>query len=101
MLAQGQGVPRDDAAAVIWFRRAANGGDAGAQFHLGDRCGRASVHDAVADAGESRIESYKWFTLAAAQGYGDAINRSDAATRSMSREEVAEGNHRVTGFVAS
>ena len=101
MFAHGQGVTRDDATSVMWMRRAAKGGDAGAQFQLGDRCGRASTRCPAAEAGESRIESYKWFKLAAAQGYGDALNRSDAATRNMSRAEVTEGNHRVTSFAVS
>jgi TPR repeat protein len=95
MYAQGQGVPQDENLAVNWMRRAAGGGDAGAQFNLGDRLGRAT------EAAESRIESYKWFKLAAAQDYRDALTRSDAATIRMSREEVAEGNCRVKAFVTA
>jgi len=98
MFAQGQGVTRNDATAVMWFRRAANGGDAGAQFHLADHCGRAAVQGSETSESESRIESYKWFKLAAAQGYGDALARSDSATLRMTHEEVAEGNRRVTVF---
>ena len=98
MFAQGQGVTRNEATAVMWFRRAANGGDAGAQFNLADRYGRFSMHGPEVDESESRIESYKWFKLAAAQGYGDALARSDTATLRMTHEEVAEGNRRVTQF---
>jgi hypothetical protein len=98
MFAQGQGVARNDATAVMWFRRAANGGDAGAQFHLADRYGRAALHDSETSESESRIESYKWFKLAAAQGYGDAVARSDSATLRMTHEEVTEGNRRVAVF---
>jgi TPR repeat protein len=101
MYAQGQGVARDDRAAVIWMRRAAEGGDAGAQFNLGDRHDQASIHGSATDAPESRVESYKWFKLAAAQDYRDALTRSDAATIRMSREEVAEGNCRVKAFVTA
>ncbi len=98
MFAHGQGVTRDDATAMMWFRRAANGGDAGAQFNLADRYGRSSMHESETDVSELRIESYKWFKLAAAQGYGDALARSDSATQRMTHEEVAEGNRRVTKF---
>jgi TPR repeat protein len=98
MFAQGQGVTRNDATAVMWFRRAANGGDAGAQFHLADRYGRSAMQGAKTSESESRIESYKWFKLAAAQGYGDALARSDSATLRMTHEEVTEGNRRVTLF---
>ena len=99
MYARGQGVEQNDATAVMWMRRAAHGGDAGAQFDLGDRGARALPQGAHADAPESRIESYKWFKLAAAQGYGQAMARCDAATMRMTHEEVSEGNRRVTGFV--
>jgi TPR repeat protein len=101
MYARGQGVEKDEVTAAMWIQRAAQGGDAGAQFNLGDRCGRASTHGLETDGPESRIESYKWFKLAAAQGYGSAVARCDAATMRMSHEEVSEGNRRVTGFVES
>jgi TPR repeat protein len=101
MFAQGQGVQQNDSTAMMWIRRAANGGDAGAQFFLGDRYGRASVRESEGEAGESRIESYKWFKLAAAQGYRNAMTRSDSATLRMTREEVAEGNRRVDTFVTN
>ncbi|HWN96809.1 MAG TPA: tetratricopeptide repeat protein [Methylomirabilota bacterium] len=99
MFAHGQGVEQNDSMAAMWIRRAANGGDPGAQFDLGDRLGRASVRGSGTEARELRIEAYKWFKLAAAQGYRDALNRSDSATVSMTREEVTEGNCRVNSFV--
>lgn len=99
MYARGQGVEPNEATAMMWIQRAAQGGDAGAQFNLGDRCGRASTRGADISMPESRIESYKWFKLAAAQGYGDALARCDAATMRMTIEEVSEGNRRVTGFI--
>ena len=95
MYAKGQGMPRDDAEAVMWIRKAAEGGDAGAQFNLGARYHRASLRDVQMDAVESRIEAYKWFQLAAAQGYKDSVASCERMTLSMSREEVVEGNHRV------
>ncbi len=101
MFAHGQGVERNDSTAVMWIKRAANGGDAGAQFNLGDRLARVSVHSPGEEAAESRIEAYKWFKLAAAQGYHEALNRSDSATVSMTREEVTEGNRRVKAFAIS
>jgi TPR repeat protein len=101
MYAQGQGVEKNETTAVTWIQRAAQGGDAGAQFNLGDRCGRSIAHGADSTAPELRIESYKWFKLSAAQGYGPAMARCDAATMRMTREEVSEGNRRVTGFVES
>jgi hypothetical protein len=101
MFALGQGMPRSDSMAVMWIRRAAEGGDAGAQFNMGERYARASVQGSEMDVSESRIESYKWFTLASAQDYRDALLRSNSATMRMTWEEVAEGNRRVQAFVAS
>ena len=101
MYAQGQGVARDDGEARMWIRKAAEQGDAGAQFNLGTRCHRSSVNEDDPDAGESRIESYKWLQLAAAQGYNQADVACERVTLSMTREEVTEGAHRVASFLPS
>lgn len=95
MYAKGQGVPLDDTEAVTWIRKAAERGDAGAQFNLGVRYHRASLGGVRMDAVESRIEAYKWFQLAAAQGYKDSVASGERMTLGMSREEVVEGNHRA------
>ena len=101
MFALGHGVPKSDSMAVMWIRRAANGGDAGAQYNLGERYTRASARGSEMDVVESRIEAYKWFTLAAVDLYRDAQERSDLATMQMSKDEVTEGIRRVKGFVVS
>jgi hypothetical protein len=101
MFAQGQGMPKSDSMALMWIRRAAEGGDAGAQYDLGSRCSRAGFGSTEIDASETRAEAYKWFTLAAAQNYRDAQLRADSATMQMTREEVAEGNRRANAFLAA
>ena len=98
MYAQGQGVARDAAQSAVWFDRAAKQGDAGAQFHLGDSCQRASFKQGPAEAAESRIEAYKWYRLAAAQGYGDSAKSWSSLTLNMTRADVATGNQRVAAF---
>ena len=98
MLAEGQGVKRDDAAAIGWIRRAAQAGDAGAQYNLGLRCHRDSVSHEPTGAIESRIEAYKWFQLAAAQGYKDSATSRARVTSNMTHADVAEANHRATVF---
>jgi len=100
MFSQGHGVTRDDATAATWFGRAADGGDAGAQFNLGNSCHRASMTASGNDAAESRIEAYKWYRLAAEQGYGVSQTSCDSITMRMTREEVTEGNQRATTFAA-
>jgi TPR repeat protein len=64
---RGVGVERDLAKALSWWRRAADGGDAAAQFHLG----------AMAATGEGSPidfdDAIHWWRLSAAQGYELAI----------------------------
>ena len=99
MFANGQGVPQSDASALVWIRKAAEGGDAGAQFRLGTRYHRASMDRLQMDSAESRVEAYKWFHLAAAQGYKGSDAACERVTLGMSREEVADGNQRMAAFV--
>jgi len=101
MLSRGQGIEKDDAAALTWMQLAAESGDPGAQFNLGNRCQRLSMSGSEQEATESRIEAYKWFSLASAQGYKDSVTFFERVTYGMSREEVTEGNQRVSAFVAT
>ena len=98
MYARGQGVARDAAQSAMWFGKAARLGDAGAQFYLGNSCHRASLEQAPAEASESRIEAYKWYRLAAAQGYKDSAMAWSNLTLNMTRADVAAGNQRVAAF---
>jgi TPR repeat protein len=98
MYARGQGVTRDTAQSVLWFGRAARQGDAGAQFNLGESCLRAGTRGERKDMSESRIEAYKWYRLAAAQGYKDSERAYATLTLNMSYEDVAAGNQRVAEF---
>lgn len=101
MYANGQGVVRDDAQSTVWFGRAANLGDAGAQYKMGRRCQRASMDGSSTDAPEARIEAYKWFQLAAAQGYKESEGAYAMVTFKMTREDVTEANERVALFSAA
>mgnify|MGYP001604525162 CR=1 FL=1 len=93
-------VPLDDAEAVGWIRKAAQQGDAGAQFNLGIRHQRASIWGLQLEVPESKIEAYKWLRLAAAQGYRGSAEAHERVTLVMTREEVVEGNRRAAALVA-
>jgi TPR repeat protein len=99
MFAAGQGVQQNDSTALMWARKAAEGGDAGGQFKLGSACHRTSMSPIPADSMESRVEAYKWFHLAADQGYKGSDAARERLTLSMTREEVDAGNERVAAFV--
>ncbi len=101
MYIKGHGVPRDEATAMRWFHKAAQLGDAGAQFNLGMRQHRDSIAEFPTNAAESKIEAYKWFNLAAAQGYQGSATACERVTLSMTHEELADGNHRAAAFVAA
>jgi TPR repeat protein len=98
MYARGQGVTPDPVQSRMWFDKAAQQGDAGAQFVLGDSCQRASLELLPVNASESRIEAYKWFCLAAAQGYKGSQTASITLTLNMTRDDVTAGNQRVAAF---
>ena len=91
----GQGVPLDCAEATKWFLKAAQQGDAGGQLQMGKRCHRGSFVPLTHDARESRIEAYKWFKLAAAQGYKDSEMHCEQIGLTMTREERTEGQRRA------
>jgi len=59
-------VKADKKEAVKWYRKAAEQGDAEAQFNLG----RAFVNGEGVD--KDKMEAVKWLRLAAEQGYEDA-----------------------------
>jgi TPR repeat protein len=95
MFAGGQGVAKDPDQALMWILKAAQQGDAGAQFHLGMKHRRASFDGPPKDKLESNLEAYKWFRLAAAQGYrASAAAREDIAI-GFTRAQVDEGNDRA------
>lgn len=100
MFARGQGVRRDEAVSLECTRRAAQGGDAGAQHLLGRRCHRCSIDRLAADCVKSRIEAYKWFRFAANQGYTGSREACDKMTLQMSREDLTDSNQRVVSLVA-
>lgn len=97
MYAHGQGVARDEVQSANWFDKAAQQGDAGAQYNLGKSCHRASLRP-TESALEYRIEAYKWYQLAAAQGYQGSHAASASVLLHMTREDVAAGDARVARF---
>ena len=101
MFAGGQGVATDHTAAAHWINLAATSGDAGAQFYLGNHCHRASFNRQAENPAQLRAESYRWFKLAAAQGYKDSAAHCERLTINMTRAEVAAANERVAQHLAT
>jgi hypothetical protein len=99
MFASGQGVSQDAAQALIWIQKAAQQGDAGAQHHLGMRHRRASFEGPPKDKLESNLEAFKWFRLAAAQGYLASDGNRDEIAMVLTRAQVDEANSRADACV--
>ncbi len=64
----GQGVEKDYAEVVKWYRKAADQGHAGAQHELGD------MYYASKGVEKDSVEAVKWYRKAAEQGYAKAQN---------------------------
>ncbi len=101
MYLKGQGVPRDKALSRLWMSKAANLGDAGAQYEFGMREHRLSMDENSEAALELKIEAYKWLLLAAAQGYGDSEIGCDFVAMDLTHSGVIEGKRRASAFKSS
>jgi len=97
----GQGLTKDQAEASRWFRKAADQGDAGAQFQMGKRCQRDSFNPSEPASGEAKIEAFKWFTLAAAQGYKDSEMFLERVNLYLTVKEINEGQRRSAVVLAA
>ena len=80
----GKGVPKDDAQAVTWYRKAAEQGYADAQNALG------VSYDHGEGVPRDILRAYMWFNLAAAQGNEQAARNREVAALRMSSEQIAE-----------
>ena len=83
MYAAGEGILKDEAEAVRWFRLAAEQGVASAQFNLGLMYakGEGVLKDSVL--------AHMWFNIAGANGYARARKLRDSLERDMTRAEVS------------
>lgn len=98
MYLKGLGVPRDKDLFRLWMGKAANLGDAGAQYEFGMREHRLSLDKDSEVALELKIEAYKWLLLASAQGHADSQRGCDAVAMDMTHSAVIEGKRRAVAF---
>ena len=126
----GLGVPKNYAESGKWYRKAAEQGLAEAQFALGVRYFnfasrkenhsialgffRKAAEQGLAEAqfnlglmyqlgqgvATNKVESYKWYNLAASQGVKNAFVARELLAREMTREEIADAQRRAAGFKA-
>ena len=87
------GFHQDDTKAVPWYRRAANQGNAQAQFNLGRMYGNGQ------GVPQDYVEVHMWYNLAAAQQTGEdrdlAVKNRDVVAGRMTAEQLAEAQRRA------
>src|SRR5688572_19143856 len=78
--------------AFSWFFKAANQGMAEAQYNV------ALMYQLGRGVPTNRVEAYKWYIVAAAQGYTKALAARENLASDLPRKEIAEGERRAAGF---
>ena len=93
MYGKGQGVVQDYKEAVRWFRKAAEQGDAEAQYNLG----------AMYDIGQGVVQDYTrahmWMNIAASSGNKGAVKGRDIVAKRMTPSQLAEAQKLARKFV--
>lgn len=86
MYMDGIGVPQDDTEAVKWFRRAADQGNADAQYGLG------IMYSNGRGVPQNDVEAVKWFRLASDKGNVLAQGRLTPPARLAAVEQLAKAD---------
>jgi len=95
MYAFGKGVIEDDKAAVKWYRKAADVGYAKAMVHLG------LMYATGEGVVEDDVEAYAWFNVAAENGQRTAAKLRDNIKKTMTPDQIAEGQKRSREIMES
>lgn len=85
-------MPQSHAEAAKWYLRAAQQGQALAQYDLGQR------YNLGVGVPADRVEGLKWLMLAAAQGQPDAAKLRRKVEKELTSAQVAEARHRADAF---
>jgi TPR repeat protein len=83
MYANGQGVTQDYTEAVIWCRKAADLGNASAQYNLGIMYAQGQ------GVPLDYVQAHLWINRAAVQGYEEAAKIRDIVAQKMTSTQIA------------
>jgi TPR repeat protein len=81
----GQGVPQDYLEAAKWYLQAAGRGNIPAKERLG------TLYENGLGVPQDSIRAYAWFHIAAAQGDREAEKHAQALEKTLTREQLAQG----------
>lgn len=84
MYKNGQGTPKDEQQAVMWYLRAAEQGDPGAQNNLG------SMYAEGQGVAKNEQQAYFWYLLASATGYEKAKKNMSVIEETLSLQQRAQ-----------
>ncbi|MEK8092073.1 peptidoglycan-binding protein [Methylocystis sp. IM3] len=88
----GDGGKPDYGAAAEWFRKAGEYGVRDSQYNL------AILHARGLGVGQSLVQSYVWFSAAAAQGDADAARKRDEVASRLDSKELAAAKAAAAAF---
>jgi TPR repeat protein len=88
----------EDSPEIRWLKQAAEAGHAQGQYLLGLWHHRESLDRSSPNQSGSRLDAYFWLRLAADQEHPEADAGWERVTLTMTRQEIAAGNLRVTAF---
>jgi len=80
--------------AFTWFYKAANQGIAEAQFNV------ALMYQLGRGVPTNKVEGYKWYNIAAAQGFAKAAGARELLAGELPRADVVEAEKRAGAFAA-
>jgi len=92
----GHGAAVDDAEAMAWFLEAAEQGHVMSWYRLGF----LYLEGRGPGRAKDYVEAHKWFSLCAADEFGDAAAWKAKIARKMSEQELAESARRVSEWTA-
>jgi localization factor PodJL len=89
----GEGGAKDQADATHWFRKAADQGIVDSQYNLG-----RLYENGGYGVPQNKVEAYKWYLVAAAQGDKDAKASADAVKSQLPADQAAAAERTALAF---
>ena len=85
---------KDESEAVSWYRKAAEQGNANAQYSLG------LCYYLGTGVVKNEVEGYKWILLSIAQGYENARKNLSVLENKLTPAQLAEGQRLALAWAA-
>ncbi|MGL5036862.1 MAG: hypothetical protein ACRC6F_03880 [Aeromonas sp.] len=86
---------QDNQQAIVWYQKAAEQGDAKAQFSLG------AIYHAGKKVPKNVAQAYARFSVAATNGYEEGATLRDEITTRLTPAELTEGQRLAAQYIAA